>query len=174
MHVWIRSPSRAAFPSVGRFAWPGDETYDTSLADSHPATERHRCSRLLPGFEKCCRTVDRDGLPDFSNVTVPPSAGRIDRVDTANRSICSRSSMPSAFHTSFDLVEHRQGSAGPGLTLTPIRAHLVEERAELAVAAGELDVADEILVLLVQCREFVGEHHVGFRGRGVDVHDVGN
>lgn len=60
------------------------------------------------------------------------------------------------------------------MALAPVGADRVERTEfELSVTSRELNVAHEVLVLGVQCCEFVGEHHVGFRRSRVDVHDVG-
>ena len=151
----------------------GNERYDTRLADAHAATERHQGTGLLACLQKRRRTVDGDRLTRLLER---------DRA-TVGRSIDARYGEPlhvesilDAFRLPdvFELVEQREGSARPGVALAPVGADRVERTEfELSVTSRELNVAHEVLVLGVQCCEFVGEHHVGFRRSRVDVHDVG-
>ena len=82
--------------------------------------------------------------------------------------------MPSAFQTSSSSSSNGRGPHAQVWRSRQSGADRVERTEfELSVTSRELNVAHEVLVLGVQCCEFVGEHHVGFRRSRVDVHDVG-
>ena len=125
--IWTLSPGEAVVTSPVRRSRtaPWRSGSDAAEADAHPATRGHqharRPRRRRAGSGPLRR---RRSVPDLAKVTVPPSPAVM--TVGRNRSVCSRSAMPSAPQRCSRASSMPGGPAGPRLALGEVVDQVVE------------------------------------------------
>src|SRR3954452_4677973 len=167
LHGLVRLPELVAAAQVADRAL--DQTQGAGVADAHPATEGHPDAGLLTGLQDRGGAVGIDRLPgvlerDRATLTV---ALEIEREPFQVQLVAN----PGVLEVLLDGVEHRAGTAGPGLALAPVGADLVEvSQVQHAVDVGVQLVQREPVVPVLQLDQLLTEDHPVGSGGGV-VHD---